>query len=58
MDNHKVTGVIPGDIIVVETDKGIFKAKKVIVAAGTWTNLVLEGTGLTLPIKVSIYVCS
>ena len=54
LDCHKVTGLVPGPVVTVETDKGSFKAKKVIVTAGAWANDVLKTTGLTLPMKVSI----
>ena len=52
MDRHTVTGLVPGDVITVQTDKGTFRAYKVIVTAGAWTNQILESTGLKLPLKV------
>ena len=50
---HRVTGIIPGDLITVQTDKGSFEAKKVIITAGAWTGQLVEGTGLTLPLQVT-----
>ena len=55
---HRVTEIIPGDLITVQTDKGTFMAKKVIITAGAWTGKLVEGTGLTLPLKViDSYTC-
>ena len=51
LDMHKVTGVTPGRIISVRTMKGSFQCKSLIVCTGAWTNLVLAGTGLKLPIR-------
>ena len=53
-DNQKVTGIIPGEVVTLQTDKSIFRAKKVILATGSWTNEVLKCTDLQLPIKVHI----
>ena len=51
-DNHRVTRIIPGPVVTVETDKTSFRAKRIIVTAGAWTNKLLQHTGLTLPLKV------
>ena len=39
----------------VQTDKGDFRAKRVVITstAGAWTNKLLQPTGLTLPLEVS-----
>ena len=37
-DNCKVTAIHPGDIITLETNKGKFKAKKIVITAGTYNN--------------------
>ena len=50
LDMHKVTCITPGRIIRVETVNGSFQCKSVIVCTGAWTNHVLAGTGLKLPI--------
>ena len=39
----------------VQTDKGDFRAKRVVITAGAWTNKLLQPTGLTLPLKVELY---
>ena len=52
MDKHKVTRIIPGTVVTVETEKTSFRAKRIIVTAGAWTNKLLHHTGLTLPLKV------
>ena len=52
LDNHKVTRIIPSPVVTVETEKASFRAKRVIVTAGAWTNQLLQHTGLSLPLKV------
>ena len=52
LDNHRVTRIIPGTVVTVETEKTSFRAKRIIVTAGAWTNKLLHHTGLTLPLKV------
>lgn len=53
LDQHKVTRIDPtGPTVTIETNKGVFRSKKVIITAGAWTNKVLESTGLQLPLKV------
>ena len=56
---HQVTGIKPGAIVTVETDRGVsFQAKKLVVTAGPWTkNLVQSTTGIALPLKVTEYCC-
>ena len=54
LDNHKVIRIIPGPVVTVETEKASFRAKRVILTAGAWTNQLLQHTGLSLPLKVSI----
>ena len=54
LDHHKVIKLIPdGQTVKVETDQGIFNSRKVIVTVGAWTNGLLEGIGLQLPLKVT-----
>ena len=57
-DCHKVVGLVPGPVVTVETDKGSFKGKKVVLATGAWTNEVLEASkiGIELPIKVVFFL--
>ena len=55
LDNRKVTDIIPGDIVTVQTERGNnFKAKRVILTAGPWTNKLIKLIGLTLPLQVTI----
>jgi sarcosine oxidase subunit beta len=42
---------VEGDTKVIETAKGIFKAKKVVVAANVWASRLLSDLGVQLPIK-------
>ena len=37
----------------VDTTKGVFSCRKVIVTAGAWTNYVLESVGVHVPIYVT-----
>ena len=52
LDYHRVLRVIPGPVITIETDRGSFKSKKIVITAGAWTNQLLETVGLKLPLKV------
>ena len=55
LDNHKVTDIIPGDIVTVQTERGNnFKTKRLILTAGAWTNKLIKLTGLTLPLQVTM----
>ena len=47
-----MTKIIPGPVVTVVTEKTTFKAKKLILTAGPWTNKLLQPTGLTLPLTV------
>jgi sarcosine oxidase subunit beta len=50
--NAPVTRIkVEGGIKVIETGKGTFKAKKVVVAANVWTPKLLSDLGVQLPIK-------
>lgn len=35
LDNHPVTGVVPGDVVTVKSSKGDIKAKKILITVGT-----------------------
>jgi len=39
--------------ITVVTEQGTFTCKRLIVAAGAWTNQILKGTGIQLPLRVT-----
>ena len=53
LDGHRVTGIVPGPMVTVQTDKGDFRAKRLILAMGAWTNSLLKKTGLSLPYKAN-----
>ncbi|KAG7281403.1 hypothetical protein CRUP_029852 [Coryphaenoides rupestris] len=51
-DGHKVTDIKPGDLVTVVTSGGVYRAKNLVVTAGSWTNALLSYTGLQLPLQV------
>ena len=55
LDNHRVTKIIPGDLVTIETNKGTFKARNVVIAAGPWAPTLCSSLGLHLPLKVLYY---
>ena len=59
LDGCKVTGIVPGSTVAVKTNKGSFRAKRLILTTGAWTNSLLDnaGIGLNLDIKVCMTLC-
>ena len=53
-DYHKVTEIIPGDMVTVKTNKGSFEARKVIITAGPWGPAMVKKLGIDLPFKVRL----
>ena len=53
LDNHKVTEIIPGDVVTVVTNRGTFKTKNVVIAAGPWAPALCSSIGIQLPLEVS-----
>ncbi|CAL8350256.1 unnamed protein product [Lota lota] len=51
-DGQKVTDIKPGDLVTVMTSGGIYRAKNLVVTAGSWTNNLLSYIGLQLPLQV------
>ena len=51
-DYHKVTEIIPGNMVTVKTNRGNFTAKRVIITAGPWTPKLMKPLGVELPIVV------
>ena len=47
-----MTEIIPGDLVTVETNKGSFKARKVVITAGPWGPGMVKKLGIELPFKV------
>ncbi|MEW6732095.1 MAG: N-methyl-L-tryptophan oxidase [Acidobacteriota bacterium] len=53
-DQEAVTRLIPyDDEVEVETDKGRYRAARLVIAAGPWSKQVLSDLGLQLPLRVS-----
>ena len=52
-DYHRVTEIIPGDVVTVKTNKGNFEARKVIITTGPWGSAMVKKLGIELPFKVS-----
>lgn len=57
LENHKVTEIIPGDVVTVVTNRGTFKAKNIVIAAGPWAPALCSSIGVHLPFKVYCIVC-
>lgn len=54
----KITKIIPGDIVTIVTVDSCIKAKRIIIAAGPWTNDLLGPLHLRLPLTpMKINVC-
>jgi sarcosine oxidase len=56
LDETRVQRIVPeadGGTVRVETDRGTFTAAKLVVTADAWTNQVLAGAGVHLPLTVT-----
>ena len=53
-DYHKVTDIVPGEVVTVKTNKGTFKGRKVVITAGPWGPAIVKKLGIDLPFKVCI----
>ena len=53
LDCHQVTEIIPGDSVTVVTNRGSFKTRNVVIAAGPWAPTLCSSIGLHLPLKVT-----
>lgn len=51
-DGEKVLRIDPGAVITVTTAAGLYRAPRLIIAAGAWTNAVVAPLGLRLPLQV------
>lgn len=57
-DAEKVLDIQPGFIISIKTNKNSYRAKRVIITAGPWTNNVLRPLGIQIPLSLQrITVC-
>lgn len=52
IDQCKVLNICPGNVVVVTTTKGQFLARKIIIAAGAWSPVILKELGLDLPFQI------
>ena len=55
-DYHKVTEIVPGERVTVRTDRGDFRARRVIITAGPRTLKIMRQLGVELPIVVRLLV--
>ena len=51
-DSEIVTNILPGDIVTIQTSKGAYKAKSIIITAGSFTSKLTTSLGLNLPLRV------
>ncbi|XP_040388851.1 peroxisomal sarcosine oxidase isoform X1 [Cygnus olor] len=57
-DGEKVLRIQPGAVLTVTTTAGVYRAPRLIIAAGAWTSAVLAPLGLRLPLQpLRIDVC-
>ncbi|XP_029373811.1 peroxisomal sarcosine oxidase [Echeneis naucrates] len=57
-DKEKVMDIKPGPVVTVSTSAGVYRAKRLVITAGPWTNRLLSHTDLQLPLEVvKINVC-
>jgi sarcosine oxidase len=54
LENTAVQRIRPlANGVELETSEGVFRARKLVIASGAWTNQVLEGMGRKLPLTVT-----
>ena len=41
-DCHSVTGIVPGDVVIVKSNKGDIKAKKIVITVGKYCTKTLN----------------
>ena len=51
-DGQKVSDIKPGALVTVTASGGVYRAKNLVLTAGSWTNGMLSYIGLQLPLKV------
>ncbi|XP_060077610.1 peroxisomal sarcosine oxidase-like [Ylistrum balloti] len=57
-DGEKMVEVIPGEVIMVKTEAGQYRAKAVVLCVGPWANNVLTKLGIAVPLQAQkIRVC-
>ncbi|NWW48843.1 SOX oxidase, partial [Pedionomus torquatus] len=50
-DGEKVLHIEPGDVVTVTTTAGVYRAPRLIIAAGAWTGALVAPLGLRLPLQ-------
>lgn len=53
-DNEGVTNITPGSVIIVQTSKGQYSCKSIILTVGPWAKQLLPTLGIHIPLKVCI----
>lgn len=57
-DNEGVTNITPGSVIIVQTSKGQYSCKSIILTVGPWAKQLLPTLGIHIPLKpIRISVC-
>ncbi|XP_064379328.1 peroxisomal sarcosine oxidase [Dromaius novaehollandiae] len=57
-DGEKVLGIEPGALLAVSTSAGVYRARRLVVAAGAWSSQLLAPLGLRLPLQpLRVHVC-
>jgi sarcosine oxidase/L-pipecolate oxidase len=51
LEGHRVREIVPGDVVTLVTDRGSFKTRNVVIAAGPWAPALCSSIGLHLPFK-------
>ena len=55
-DCEEVRCIEPGDVVTVVTNQGRYKARSLVITAGSWTNKLTTPLGLNLPLTVITYL--
>ena len=53
-DGEKVVTIKPGDVVSVDTTKGQYHAKSLVLATGPWAAQMTKDLGLNLPLQVTL----
>lgn len=53
-DGEKVLRIDPGTVLTVTTAAGMYRAPRLIIAAGAWTGALVAPLGLHLPLQVRV----
>ena len=56
LDEHKVTEIVPGQVVTVRTAKGSFRTKKLVITVGPWAPKLLKTIGVELPFEVGVVI--